>query len=67
MKIFREGYGKGSGCGLFPIRKIREGYGWSIREKDAQAKGARFGMTIPRMNMSGKTDYLAGKNAAGNP
>lgn len=52
---------------MFPIRKICEVYGWSIREKDAQDKGARFGMTIPKMNMSEKTDYLAGKNAAGNP
>jgi len=66
-KIFGEGYGKGSGYGLFLIRKICEVYGWFIREKGAQDKGAKFGMTIPKMNMSGKANYLTGKNAAGNP
>ena len=56
-KIFKEGYGKGTGYGLYLIRKICEVYGWTIKETGKQGIGARFTITIPKMNESGKTAY----------
>jgi signal transduction histidine kinase len=53
----KEGYGKGTGYGLYLIRKICEVYGWTIRETGKQGIGARFTITIPKMNESGKTAY----------
>lgn len=47
--LFKEGFtsGKGTGYGLFMIKRICEVYGWTIQEKGTQGKGARFIMTIP--------------------
>jgi len=56
-KIFREGYGKGTGYGLYLIRKMCEVYGWDIRETGKQGKGAQFTMTIPKAGGSDKTNY----------
>jgi len=56
-KIFREGYGKDSGYGLYLIRRICEVYGWTIRETGKQGKGAQFTITIPKMNETGKIAY----------
>jgi len=53
-KIFMEGYGKGTGYGLYLIRKICEVYGWTIRETGKHSKGAQFTITIPKMSKSGK-------------
>lgn len=49
-KIFQEGYGKGTGYGLYLIRKICENYGWTIQEKGKPGKGAQFVLNIPKMN-----------------
>ena len=56
-KIFKEGYGKGSGYGLYLIRKMCEVYGWSIQETGKQGKGAQFTVTIPKMDERGKMNY----------
>jgi signal transduction histidine kinase len=56
-KIFEEGYGKGTGYGLFLIRKICEVYGWTIKETGKEGQGAQFTMTIPKMNENGKANY----------
>ncbi len=56
-KIFREGYGRGTGYGLYLIRKMCEVYGWIIRETGKPGEGARFTITIPKMNESGKESY----------
>jgi len=56
-KIFKEGYGKDSGYGLYLIRKMCEVYGWTIRETGKQGKGAQFTITIPKMNESGKIAF----------
>ena len=56
-KIFREGYGKGSGYGLYLIRKMCEVYGWTIRETGKHGKGARFTITIPEMSVKGEKLY----------
>jgi PAS domain S-box-containing protein len=57
-KIFREGYGKGTGYGLYLIKKMCEAYGWTIRETGKPGKGAQFTMTIPKTNKSGKLSYI---------
>ncbi|UCE96038.1 MAG: PAS domain S-box protein [Candidatus Bathyarchaeota archaeon] len=49
-KIFLEGYGKGTGYGLYLIRKICDVYGWSIQETNRFNKGAQFTIAIPSMN-----------------
>jgi len=56
-KIFREGYGRGTGYGLYLVRKMCEVYSWTIRETGKPGEGARFTITIPKMNESGKESY----------
>jgi len=56
-KIFKEGYGKGTGYGLYLIRKMCEVYGWTIQETGKRGKGAQFTMTIPKMGENGKINY----------
>jgi signal transduction histidine kinase len=56
-KIFEEGYGKGTGYGLYLIRKICEAYGWTIQETGIPSKGAQFIMAIPKMNENEKENY----------
>jgi PAS domain S-box-containing protein len=56
-RIFAEGYGKGTGYGLYLIKKICESYGWSINEKGVPGKGAKFVMTIPKLDKNGKPNY----------
>jgi sensor histidine kinase regulating citrate/malate metabolism len=47
-KIFKEGYGKGTGYGLYLIRKMCEVYGWTIHETGKHGKGAQF--TIAKLD-----------------
>jgi signal transduction histidine kinase len=53
--IFNEGYGKGTGYGLYLIQKICESYGWTIQETGTPGKGAQFTITVPRKNEGWKT------------
>ena len=55
--IFKEGYGKGTGYGLYLIRKICDEYGWTIKENSSPKTGARFEITIPKLNKNGKQSY----------
>jgi PAS domain S-box-containing protein len=50
--IFKEGFtlGKGTGYGLFMIKRICEVYGWDIQETGIQGKGVKFVITIPKTN-----------------
>jgi signal transduction histidine kinase len=48
--IFRRGYGKNTGYGLFLCREILALTGMSIRETGEPGKGARFEITVPRVN-----------------
>jgi signal transduction histidine kinase len=59
LRIFNEGFttGKGSGHGLYLIRKTLEIYGWTIKESGETGKGARFVITIPKTDSSGKENY----------
>ncbi|PVX23263.1 MAG: hypothetical protein CW691_11105 [Candidatus Bathyarchaeum sp.] len=56
-KIFMEGYGKGTGYGLYLIRKICENYGWTINEKGVPGEGTQFVMKIPKTDKNGKPNY----------
>ena len=55
--IFKEGYGQGTGYGLYLIRKICEAYGWTIQETGKPGKGAQFTMKIPKINKNEKINY----------
>ena len=55
--IFKEGYGKGTGYGLYLITKICQTYGWTIQETGVPGEGAQFTMTIPKTNKNGKILY----------
>jgi PAS domain S-box-containing protein len=58
-KLFTEGFttGKGSGYGLYLIKRMMEVYSWVIGENGEPGKGARFIMTIPKTNANGKENY----------
>jgi PAS domain S-box-containing protein len=58
-RLFSEGYttGKGSGYGLYLIKKMMEAYGWSILEAGLPGKGARFVIVIPKLDKQGKENY----------
>jgi len=55
--IFQEGYGKGTGYGLYLIKKMCEEYGWTIKETGKQDRGAQFTITIPKTTKNGKLSY----------
>ena len=55
--LFTEGSGTGTGYGLYLIKRICEGYGWTIQETGVQGKGAKFTMTIPKGEVDGKKRY----------
>jgi PAS domain S-box-containing protein len=50
--LFKEGFtsGKGTGYGLFMMKRICEVYGWTIAESGQPNKGVRFIMKIPLGN-----------------
>jgi PAS domain S-box-containing protein len=58
-KLFSEGYttGKGSGYGLYLVKKMMDVYGWTISETGTPGKGVRFTMVIPEKNQNGKENY----------
>jgi PAS domain S-box-containing protein len=47
-KIFRQGYGKNTGLGLFLSREILSTTGITISETGEPGRGARFGMRVPK-------------------
>ena len=58
-KLFKEGFSTSgtSGYGLFLMRKMINVYGWSIQENGESGKGAKFTITIPRINQNGKENF----------
>ena len=58
-KLFNEGFttGKGSGHGLYLIRKMMDVYGWTIDETGEPGKGARFTINIPETKPDGTRNY----------
>ncbi|MCW4014941.1 MAG: PAS domain S-box protein [Candidatus Bathyarchaeota archaeon] len=57
-KIFREGYGKGTGIGLRMIQMMCSIYDWTIQETGKKGKGARFTIMIPKKTKNGKKAYI---------
>jgi signal transduction histidine kinase len=57
LNLFKEGIGKGTGYGLYLIKKMMEVYGWTIQETGQPGQGARFLITIPAINEKGKANY----------
>jgi PAS domain S-box-containing protein len=55
--IFKEGYGKGTGYGLYLIKKMVDVYDWTIQETGEPGEGAKFILMMPRFNNEGKTNY----------
>ncbi|MGD0979543.1 MAG: ATP-binding protein [Candidatus Bathyarchaeia archaeon] len=55
--LFKEGYGRGTGYGLYLIKKMMEVYGWTIQETGEPGRGAQFTITIPKTNEKGKENY----------
>jgi PAS domain S-box-containing protein len=49
-KLFTKGYGKGTGLGLYLIKKTLDVYGWQIQETGTEGQGAKFQITIPNYN-----------------
>jgi signal transduction histidine kinase len=62
-KLFSEGYttSKGSGYGLYLIKKMMEAYGWGIQETGSPGKGTQFVIAIPKLNKQGKENYRVHK------
>jgi PAS domain S-box-containing protein len=56
-KLFTKGHGKGTGLGLYLIKKIMEAYGWAIKETGEPGKSAQFTITIPTTNHKSKENY----------
>ena len=46
-KLFQKGAGKGTGYGLWLIKRICEMYGWVLSENGERGKGVQFVMKIP--------------------
>ena len=57
LNLFKEGYGRGTGYGLYLIKKMMEVYGWTIQETGEPGRGAQFTITIPKTNQKGKENY----------
>jgi signal transduction histidine kinase len=56
-RLFQEGYGQGTGYGLYLIKRICEAYRWAIQETGRKGRGAQFTMTIPKNTNDGKSRY----------
>ncbi len=54
-KLFEAGFttGKGSGLGLYLVKKMMDVYGWTITEEGEPSIGAKFVITIPACAISG--------------
>jgi two-component system, chemotaxis family, CheB/CheR fusion protein len=47
-RLFEKGFGKGTGYGLFLIKRACEIYGWTISEEGEPGKGVRLVIKIPK-------------------
>lgn len=59
VHLFKEGFstGNSTGFGLFLTKKMMDVYGWTINETGEPGKGARFTITIPKVNQNGQENY----------
>jgi signal transduction histidine kinase len=59
LKLFTEGFSTGgsTGFGLFLSKKMMDVYGWTIQETGEPSKGAKFVITVPKVNRNGKENF----------
>jgi len=57
QNLFKEGYGKGTGHGLYLTAKLCKMYGSKIQETGEYGKGAQFVIAIPKTNEKGEQLY----------
>lgn len=59
-RLFTEGFSTGcsTGFGLFLTKKMIDVYGWEIEETGEPGKGAKFSITIPKLNKNGQENFL---------
>ncbi len=59
VKLFSEGFSTGgsTGFGLFLIRKMMDVYGWEIQETGEPGEGAKFVITVPKVNRNEKENF----------
>ena len=59
LQLFRQGFSTGgsTGFGLFLIKKMIDVYGWEIEENGEPGKGAKFIITIPKLNKNREENY----------
>ena len=55
--LFQEGYGTGTGYGLYLIKKICKAYGWTIEGTGKEGQGAQFTMIVPKKRKDDKKGY----------
>ena len=60
--LFKEGFtlGKGTGYGLFMIKRICKVYGWTIQEKGTHGNGAQFTINIRKAKPDERPNYKLG-------
>ena len=58
-RLFKEGFSTGgsTGYGLFLTKKMMDVYGWKIKENGESGTGAKFTITIPKINKNGKENF----------
>jgi PAS domain S-box-containing protein len=61
--LFKQGFSTGgsSGFGLFLIKNMMDFYGWRIKEKGVPGIGAKFEITIPKLNKTKQSNYHINK------
>jgi PAS domain S-box-containing protein len=59
LKLFSQGFSTGgsTGFGLFLTKKMIEVYGWKIEENGIPSEGAKFTITIPKLNKNREENY----------
>jgi PAS domain S-box-containing protein len=59
LKLFNSGFtsGEGSGLGLYLVKKMMDVFCWTITEEGEAGEGAKFVLTIPKLNKDGKENY----------
>ncbi len=55
-RLFQKGVGKGTGYGLYLIKRICEMYGWTLRENGEPDKGVRFIFKMPQSQITHSLD-----------
>ena len=57
--LFKEGFSTGgsTGFGLFLTKKMMDVYSWAIEENGTPGEGAKFTITIPKINPNGKDNF----------